>query len=93
MERISIKDLQSVCDRINRIMGTPAKPYERGADGKLVAQIGNYHLDQAYGGVNLVRMVNEGGGISNVLGCGCIPKRDLYERMHCFIRGLEARQL
>jgi hypothetical protein len=89
-DRISIKDLQAVCDRINRATGSPMKPYERDAADRLIAQIGNYHLDQAYGGVSLVRMVNEGGGISNVLGWGHLTKRDLYERIHAFIRGLEA---
>jgi hypothetical protein len=91
MTRITERDLQAVCDRINRIMGTPMKPYEKVGD-KYVAQIGNYHLDHAYGGVNLVQMVNEGGGITCPLGQGHDTKRDLYNKMHAFINGLESKR-
>jgi hypothetical protein len=90
--RITEKDLQAVCDRINRTCGTPLTPYEfqpakDGAPSKYVAQIGCYHLSHAYGGVALHRMYNEGGGVSDVFG-GHVTKRDLYERMHAFLRGI-----
>jgi len=91
MDRITIKHLQALCDRINRTLGTPMEPYVKQSDGSYKAAIGCYHLYQAYGGVNLVRMVSDGGGISNVLGCGCIPKRDLYDRMQAFLSGIEAK--
>ena len=85
--RITEKDLQATCDRINRIMDTPLEPYARG-EGNLVANIGCYHLDHAYGGVALHQMDNEGGGVRDIFG-GDLTKRDLYERMHAFIKGLE----
>jgi hypothetical protein len=52
------------------------------------ANIGNYHLSGAYGGFSLHRMDTDGGGVQDVLGCGHISKRDLYDRMHAFIRGI-----
>ena len=90
MDRITDKHLQAVVDRINRLTNSPAKPYEN-IDGKFTAQIGNYHLSHAYGGVCLHRMHNEGGGVSSPLSTGHIPKRELYNRMQAFISGLDQR--
>ena len=90
-ERITDKHLHAVCDRINRITKSPMEPWALDPmKGKHVAQIGNYHISHAYGGVCLHRMVNESGGVSSPLGYGHIPKRELYERMHAFICGIES---
>ncbi len=88
MNRITDKDLQAVCNRINRIAGMPLEPYAD-VDGKYVAQIGCYHLSHAYGGVALHRMHSNGGGVEDIMG-GHMPKRELYERMHAFIKGMDA---
>lgn len=85
--RITQKDLQATCDRINRMLDQPLEPYVR-IEGKLVANIGCYHLDHAYGGVALYQMDNNVGGVRDIFG-GHLTKRDLYERMHAFIKGLE----
>jgi hypothetical protein len=90
MTRITVSQLQSVIDRINRETGSPAEPYAPGADGRLYAQIGNYHLSRAYGGFALHRMVSKGGGVSSPLSAGHIPARDLLNRMHAFLSGLDA---
>ena len=87
MNRITESQLQAVVDRLNRITGSPMAPY---ASGK--AQIGNYHLSHAYGGVCLHRMHNEGGGVSSPLSTGHITKRELYNLMHAYIAGLLAAQ-
>lgn len=84
MSRITEKDLQAIVDRINRITNSPAVPY---IDGK--AQIGNYHISHAYGGVALHRMHNENGGVSSPLSTGHIPKRELAALMYAFINGIE----
>jgi len=90
--RISTKDLQAVVDRINRLTGSPMYMYNMTEDengkGIYKASIGNYHLSGAYGGYSLHRMDTDGGGVQDVLGCGHLAKRDLYDRMHAFIRGL-----
>lgn len=88
MDRITLKNLQAVVDRLNRITGSPAKPWTH-ADGKNVAQIGCYHLSRAYGGVSLHRMVTDGGGVSDVLYCGHVPMRDLYNRISAYIYGIQ----
>lgn len=89
MERITEKQLQAVVDRINRETGSPLESWTRGEDGKLRANIGNYHLDCAYSGYGLARHVTDGGGETSVLS-GFMPKRELYEKMHAFLRGIEA---
>lgn len=90
MERVTKKDLEAVCQRINRMtLGHESGPYERNGDGwKPVPSA--YHIDGAYGGYALYRMVDDGGtGVHDVLG-GHMPKRELYERMQAFIKGMEA---
>ena len=90
MERITEKQLQSVVDRINRIAGTPMTPYVKGDDGKYHPQANNYHLDFAYGGVQLVQMCNEGGGTRNITQ-GHVSKRELLYLMQAFIAGIETK--
>lgn len=91
MDRITEKHLKSVVDRINRVTNSPLESYTRDGD-KLTANIGNYHIDFAYGGVSLDRMVSPGGGVSDVFRCGHVTKRELYNRMHAFLEGLEMKQ-
>ena len=102
--RITEKFLQAVCARINVATGSPLECYVQlfhdPVTGKAIdphvegrrfaAQIGNYHIDYAYGGVSLHRMVNDEGGVSDVFGCGYISKRALADRMFAFLAGLEA---
>lgn len=90
---ITKADLQATVDRINRITGSPLEPYTRQTmpTGRVFhsANIGNYHLSGAYGGYALHRMDTDGGGITDVLRVGHVSKRELYNLMHAFIRGLE----
>ena len=86
MSRITINDLQKLVDRINQIKGTPSKPWEDNKDGKYAANIGNYHLDGAYGGHALHQMTNTSGGIRDIFG-GHMAKRELYNRMQAFLCG------
>ena len=87
-DRITINHLRRQCERLNKITGQPPEPWIRNDDGRLVAQIGNYHLSQAYGGVALHQMVADGGAVRDVLSTGHCPKRELYYRMVAFIEGM-----
>ena len=93
MNRITNAHLKAVVDRINRATKSPMEPWTKRSDGINQAQIGNYHLSEAYGGVSLHRMVSEGGGVSDVLGTGHVTKRDLANRMQAFLRGLESQAM
>lgn len=91
MRTISIRDVRAVIDMINQLTDSPAKPYTRDEGGKFTANVGNYHLSEAYGGYSLHRMA-QGGGIHDVFYCGHTTKRELYYRMQAFISGLERRE-
>lgn len=88
MERITEKQLQSLIDHLNKITNSPATPYAKDETGKYTAQVGNYHLDCAYGGYNLARMCSAGGGISHPITSGYMTKRELYNLIHAYIRGI-----
>ena len=90
MERITEKNLKALAARINEVTGSPNAMYTRHADGSLTANIGHYYIDFAYGGVNLERITNEGGGCTCPIGMGHGPKRALWDKMHAFLSGLEA---
>jgi hypothetical protein len=85
-ERITTATLEAIIARINMLTNSPLRPYEDVA-GKYVPQAGCYHLSSAYGGVALKRMSPTGGAV-DVLDRGHMPKRELAELMHAYIRGL-----
>lgn len=89
---ITTKDLEGVVSRLNKITDSPQTPYSTiaMADGtkKHRANIGNYHLDWAYGGVALHRITNEAGGVTVPIHSGYTTKRDLYNQIHAYINGL-----
>lgn len=88
-DRITNKQLESLVSYINKITNSPEESYTKDENGHYKANVGNFHIDGAYGGVQLVRMCTEGGGISQPLGGGFCTKRELYEKMQAFIRGIE----
>jgi len=91
-QRTSIKTLEAICEWINTETNSPLKPYSRGADGKMRANIGNFHLSQAYGGVTMHRMDNEGGGVSCPSGFNShMPKKECEAKMRAFYEGLAFR--
>jgi hypothetical protein len=71
------------------VTGSPVEQYST-VNGKLVANIGNYHLSGAYGGYALHRMVNVGGGITDVSQSGHVSKRALYDILHAYLAGYDA---
>ncbi len=92
MSRITMKDLEGQVNRLNRITNSPMESYTKLPDGKFKANIGNYHLDGAYGGWKLGRICSEGGGVSDILSCGYVSKREIYQLIYSYIRGIENTQ-
>jgi hypothetical protein len=88
MNRITKKNLQARIETINSILNRPLTPYTQ-VEGKLVANIGNFSLSQAYGGYCVHLMCNDGGGVSTPIWAGHIPARDAYERISAFIAGIQ----
>ena len=89
MDRITEKMLERKIDYLNEITGSPKEPYTKGEDGRYHANIGNYHLTGAYGGVSVGHMCNDGGGIDTPVTYGHVPKRELWEKLCSFINGIE----
>lgn len=92
MERITIKHLRGLCETLNRMTDHALEPYTRDADGKLRANVGNYHIHSAYGGHTLHQMANESGGVRTPLSCGHVPARELYNLMHAYLNGIERQE-
>lgn len=88
--RISIKDLESLCSHLNELTGSPMEYSSNKKGEPFKSNIGHYTISLAYGGAELQRVMNEGGGVSCPLSSGHVPKRELYEQMQSFIRGLES---
>ena len=86
--RITDRDLEAVCARINVATSSPLLPWSPRDGGGMRANVGAYHLDYAYGGVTLHRMESEGGGISTPIGGGYRTKRELYGEMQAYLAGL-----
>lgn len=88
-QRITIKHLEGLVNRLNRITNSPATYSDKQPDGRFKSNIGHYHLDQAYGGVKLARVVNTGGGIHSPCPMGYETKVDAYAIIAAFIAGIE----
>jgi len=93
MDRIRQSDLEYLAGLINQTTNSPMETLTRDEAGKLTANIGNYYISGAYGGVSLHRNVNLHGACTDVFNCGHVPKRDLYNRMRAYLAGLEAPEL
>jgi hypothetical protein len=85
--RITEKMLKSTVKELNELTGNPLEAY-----GEAGANVGNYNLSQAYGGVCLHQMSNNGGGVTDVFRTGHIPKRELFSMLCAFINGIVVTQ-
>ena len=92
MNRITDKMLDKLAERLNKVTGSPETPYTRLDDGQLRANVGNFHISHAYGGVCLHRMSNESGGVATPIATGHVPKRELWDRVHAYLDGIEFAQ-
>lgn len=86
-DRITNAHLNGLCHWLNVCTGNP-HTYCQNTD-TFTANVGHYYIDRAYGGVALCQVLNESGGVVDVLGSGHVTKRDLWNRMQAFSRGLE----
>ena len=85
MERIKLQWIESLVEQLNEATSNPVTSYTKVGD-KFNANIGNYHLYEAYGAVGLHQMVNEGGGITEIFCLG--SKRETYEKIKAYLRGI-----
>jgi hypothetical protein len=91
--RITEKDLQNLCDELNKAKGFAMECYSKRPDGSHKPNPGVFHIDNAYGGVRLAQMSMKEGctGTSDVPGVyGRGTKRELYEKMYAYLAGMTA---
>jgi len=86
-DRITDSMLNSRVKRLNELTNSPLEPYSQ-IDGRSVANIGNFHLSHAYGGVCLHRMCNESGGVRTPIISYHTTKRHLYDLMNAYADGI-----
>lgn len=86
--RITESMLEARVERLNKLTGAPLTSYTR-IDGKLRANVGNFHLSHAYGGVCVHQMANEGGGVRTPILGYHAPKRECFDALCAFIAGIE----
>ena len=62
MPRTTLKQLEQCCEHLNRLTGSPLTSHIRKPETSCFkTNTGHFFLDQAYGGVKLVRYVSEDG--------------------------------
>lgn len=88
MQRIKEFDLINLVARINEQTGMPTDTYSKTTTSVFNANIGNYHLSFAYGGVALYQIQTTGGGCIDVFGVGHVSKRELHNRLKGMLLGL-----
>ena len=84
--RTTLAQIRLLITELNKQLNRPLKPYIK-ENGKYTAQIGNFHLYQAYGAYGLHEMANECGGIRETISLG--TKKELYTALHKLIQGVE----
>jgi hypothetical protein len=84
--RITERDLNILLRRLNELTGSPTEYFDK-ESGSI--NIGHFTLSGAYGGWSLQRVVSDGGGVDDIFQVGHVPKRQLYELIHAYIKGIE----
>ena len=92
MERITVRKLYGLEDVLNKVAGTPMVPWKRDEHdrGKIIAQVGNYHIYGANGRTGVHQISSPTGGVRTVFGPG--TKRETWMRLTAFIDGMIAEQ-
>jgi hypothetical protein len=75
---MTIKTLEAKIDLLNSVSNTPMEPWKT-LNGKLVGQIGNYHIYSAYGKWSVHQIMNKGGGARDVIQFG--TKREVASKI------------
>lgn len=88
MARTTEKSLEDLVLRLNKIANTSTTPYAKNPKtDQFEAQIGNFHLDSAYGRTALHEMLSDTGGVYDVFH-GHYTKREMHLLLWGFIQGL-----
>lgn len=86
--RITIKMLESKIKELNKLTNQP-KSTGRIEDGRYKYNVGNYHLEIGFKGVNILQTINQGGGVITPINPCTMPKRQLWGTLCSFIDGVK----
>lgn len=89
--RVTVKQLNILITKINKLTASTETTYTKQTDGSLRSNIGNYHLSACYGGYALYRMDNEFGGVDDIFSVGHVTSGRLSDLMKAYIAGLELK--
>lgn len=73
--RINLSDLESIIKELNELTETPKDK--------------EYRLQGAYGGYQLQKLIGDSGAVNTPLGGGFYTKRELFEKIRDFKRGIQ----
>ena len=79
-KQILLSMIEYKIEELNTSLGRPTETYTKHGD-RFRANVGVYYLSGAYGGYNVFKIVNEGGGVSEPFGHGHLSKRECYKRL------------
>ena len=89
--RVSKKMLENKVDQLNKITHSP-REYFTSKHDNLHINVNHFCISGAYGGYELQRTCNNGGGVRTFFNTGHIPKKELYNLISAFIDGIELEQ-
>ena len=85
---ITVKSLEAAVSNLNDLFGVENAQYiGRDETGKLISNVGAFHISGAYGGYRLEQMT-QGGGARDVSERG--TKREVYDYIWAMVKGAEA---
>ena len=92
--RVTKEMLENKVDQLNNVTDSPRKYYRIDkSPGDIFRcrhiNIGHFCISGAYGGYELQRVCNNGGGVRTPLNTGHIPKKELYNLISAFVSGIE----
>lgn len=95
MSRTTLKQLLGAVERLNLETNSPTEYFETfpdgsdsfTKDGRRTIAVGHYHIDQCYGGYQLVQTTNNSGGIRTVQPCRG-TKTDCWNAVHTVLNVL-----
>ena len=86
--RVTMKMLENKVNQLNKLTNSPTEYFKTTDPSDNTVNIRHFCLSNAYGGWELQRTCNSGGGVSDCFHSGHIPKKQLYDLICAFIDGI-----
>ncbi len=87
--RVKQADIEHQIERLNNAIGVPNELSTKQPDGTFKRNPKVFYLAMAYGGYKLEQQCATGSGCRDVLNTGYTTKRELYQAIDCYMRGMD----